>query len=169
MLRSWRNESLYNYFSKPYNATRILAALLRTRGQYDEAERLYREGLASTQQIRDVQGIAVYQMRLGQLALDQDQRQEAVDWLQQARQGFLAIGLDNWVQSVDQQQAQGETLTLDDLIDMMQDARDGDKDTGGKAWQICDGLARSGVDSASALVNLPDPDLCDHILKRLNS
>ena len=38
------------------------AALLSTRGQYDEAERLYRSGLAICRAIRDLQGIAVFQM-----------------------------------------------------------------------------------------------------------
>ncbi|HAJ38048.1 MAG TPA: hypothetical protein DCL15_20440, partial [Chloroflexi bacterium] len=46
-----------------------LAALLSTRGQYDEAERLYRAGLVTVQKIRDLQGVAVFQLGLAALAL----------------------------------------------------------------------------------------------------
>ncbi|MBC7250401.1 MAG: tetratricopeptide repeat protein, partial [Anaerolineae bacterium] len=162
-----------------------LADLLRTRGQYDEAERLYRSGLEICRRIREPQGVAVFLMGLGQLALARGRREEALPLLQEARQGFVALGLAHWVADVDDllAQAQGQMLTLDDLLAMIRAARAGDGRAGEQAWQICDGLAGApdpapaalgralqavlaGIPPEAALEGLP-ADLRAHILEVL--
>ena len=79
-----------------------LAALLYTRGQYDEAERLYQSGLAICHEVRDLQGIGVFLMGLGQLRLAHGQRDEAAAMFREAQQRFLAIGLPNWADQAEQ-------------------------------------------------------------------
>ncbi len=83
-----------------------LAALLSTRGQYAEAERLYDSGLTICRAIRDPQGVAVFLMGLGRLALDQGRHDEALPLLREARAGFAALGLHEWVAAVDRLLAQ---------------------------------------------------------------
>jgi hypothetical protein len=127
--------------------------LLSNRGQYDEAERLYQAGLETTIRIRDLQGAAVFQMGLGQLALARGEREAARAWLEQARQGFAAIGLMNWVESVDQllAQAEGESLTLDDLAGMARTARAGDAGAAQQVEAIAGALIESGDATFAAL------------------
>lgn len=72
-----------------------LADLLKTRGQYDEAERLYQAGLAICHDVRDVQRIGVFLMGLGQMALIKGQPDEAAALFQEAQQRFLDISLPN--------------------------------------------------------------------------
>jgi len=164
-----------------------LADLLKNRGQYDDAERLYRSGLEICQTIRDPQGVAVFQMGLGQLALARGQREAAIPWLQQARKGFEALNLSNWVEQVDQllSGAQRQGLTLADLLALVRAAQQGDTQAGEQAWQICGKLSRSndgteaslgrglqqilaGVPPQTALANLPN-DLQHHILEELSA
>ncbi|MCP4362172.1 MAG: tetratricopeptide repeat protein, partial [Chloroflexi bacterium] len=83
-----------------------LADLLRNQKRFDEADLFYQSGLAITQAIKDLQGMAVFLMGLGQLALDRDQPEKAVPLLQEARERFLDIGLDNWAASVEKLLAQ---------------------------------------------------------------
>ncbi|MEJ5311108.1 MAG: tetratricopeptide repeat protein [Anaerolineae bacterium] len=162
-----------------------LADLLRTRGQYDEAERLYDSGLAICRAIRDPQGVAVFLMGLGRLALDQGRHEEALPLLREARAGFAALGLREWVAGVDHLLAQaGENvLTLDDLIAMVRAARQGDETAGQQAWTMCEGLVQSddatigalgralrdvllGADPSAACAALP-ADLRDALLSAL--
>ncbi|HQE92391.1 MAG TPA: tetratricopeptide repeat protein [Anaerolineae bacterium] len=130
-----------------------LADLLRIRGKDDEAEQLYHSGLAICRAIRDPQGVAVFLMGLGRLALDQGRREEALPLLREARAGFAALGLSEWVAGVDHLLAQaGENvLTLDDLIAMVRAARQGDETAGQQAWTLCEGLAQSDDVTAGAL------------------
>ncbi len=62
--------------------------------------------------------------------------------LEAARQGFSAIGLDNWLPAVDEllARARGETVTPDDLLGLVWAARHGDHAAGQAAWQICGGM-----------------------------
>jgi tetratricopeptide (TPR) repeat protein len=170
-----------------------LADLLRTRGQYDEAERLYREslkvfealgdsrsvavtqwglgnllagqgqreeakqlytaGLVTSRAIRDPQGVAVFLLGLGRLALSHGQPDQGLPQLQEARRIFEALGLAHWVAHVDEllAQVQQRTLTIDDLIAMVRAARQGDRQAGQQARQICLGLAQSSDASQSAM------------------
>ena len=124
-------------------------------------------------------------MGLGQLALARGKADDPLPLLHQARQGFVALRLELWVAKVDESLALAESRTfeLDDLIDMVRSARQGDAESGRKAWEICDVLARgsdvalatlgkslrqvlSGDALDSALAELPD-DLRDLILERL--
>ncbi len=116
--------------------------MLSTRGQYDEAERLYRLGLATTLRIRDLQGIAVFQMKLGNLALRRGRLQEALPLLEASHAGFSAVGLPNWLPEVEAllARARGEVLTLDDLLGLVWAARHGDHAAGQQAWEICSGM-----------------------------
>jgi tetratricopeptide (TPR) repeat protein len=163
-----------------------VADLLRTRGQYEEAERLYRDSLEICRQIGDAQSTLALLARLGQLALDRGRRDEAVSLLQEAHQGFEAMGLTPWVVHVDEllALAQGRVLTLDDLIAMVRAARKGDQQAGRQAWDICRNMARAddagqsalgrglqrvlaGDPPETALADLPD-NLRARILKGLN-
>ncbi len=60
----------------------LLAYLLRTRGQYDEAERLYRLALAATEKIGDSRSVAVTQSSLADLLRTRGQYDEAERLLQ---------------------------------------------------------------------------------------
>jgi tetratricopeptide (TPR) repeat protein len=79
-----------------------LADLLRTRGQYDEAERLYRESLRVFEQVPDPLGAAYVLRQLGELALRRGRPQDALPLLEAAHAGFAAIGLDNWLPGVEE-------------------------------------------------------------------
>ena len=129
-----------------------LADLLRTRGHYDEAERLYRSGLATSRAISDPQGVAVFLMGLGRLALERARPDEALPLLYEARQRFVDLGLLNWVDGVDHllAQVEGNILTLDDLVSMVRAACHGDQRAGQQAWKIC-----------GALIGAPDPAMAD--------
>ena len=86
-----------------------LANLLNRRGQYDEAEQLYHTGLAIIQQLGDVQNIAIFLIKLARLALARGYPSEAIPLLQQARKRFEAIGLSDWVASVDRLLAEAQS------------------------------------------------------------
>ena len=152
-----------------------LADLLSNRGQYDEAERLYRSGLAIAQATSDLQGVAVFLMGLGQLTVARGKREEAVPLFVEARDRFQAIGLDNWAEQAQQllDQIQNSGLSLGDLIAMIQAARQGDRQRGQAAWDVFQnmsgdedpvtaalgrGLTRVlvGVPAEEALAGLPD-------------
>ena len=79
-----------------------LANLLQNRGEYDEAERLLESALNICRDIRELQGVAVCQMKLGVLKAMRGNREEGIALLHEARQGFLAIGLGNWAAQVDE-------------------------------------------------------------------
>jgi len=162
-----------------------LAGLYRLQGDAAAAERLYREGLEISRRIGDAEGTFAVLARLGQLALDRGQRDEAISLLQEARRGFARLGFAPWVAQVDEllAQARGQVLTLDDLVGMLRAARQGDQEAGQRAWEICEGLARSddaalaalgrglrdvlsGMPPEAALAGLPD-DLRAHILELL--
>ncbi|HOT92850.1 MAG TPA: tetratricopeptide repeat protein, partial [Anaerolineae bacterium] len=130
-----------------------LADVYRMRGNYAMAENLYQASLAICQSVHDLHSVYAILMRLGQLALDQERREEALPLLREARAGFAALGLAEWVAAVDQLLAQAErnVLTLDDVIALVQAARNGDHAAGEKAWAICEGLARSGEATLTAL------------------
>jgi len=85
-------------------------------------------------------------MGLGRLALELGQQEEARPLLQEARAGFAALGLANWVASVDQvlARAQGNVLTLEGLAAMVRAAREGDEDAGAQVWTLCEALVQSG-------------------------
>lgn len=68
-----------------------LADLLKNRGQYDEAERLYRLSLAQFEKIGDTRGVAVTQVQMGQLLAAQQKFQEAADLYQQGLAVFQQI------------------------------------------------------------------------------
>ena len=78
---------------------------------------------------------------------------EALPLLQDARQGFVALKLNHWVEHVDELLARAESraLTLDDLIAMVRAARRGDHRAGEEAWEICQKLARADDAGLSAL------------------
>ena len=161
-----------------------LADLLRTRGHYDEAERLYRLALDAKEKIGDSREVAVTQVgladllavrgegiqaeasyiscleifrelkdahsfgavqtRLAQLYLQQNRREEAAQLLQAARQLFTDLRAPQWVASIDQLLAGaqgGRPLTLEDLLEMVRAARQGDRAQGERAWEICQGLS----------------------------
>ncbi len=162
-----------------------LADLLRTRGQYDEAEALLNKGYVIVQQVRDLQGIGVFAMQLGQMALLRGEREQALVLFQQAYEQFMAIGLPNWAAQAEQllAQAQGNVLSLDDLVDMVRAGRAGDQAQGQKAWDICQQIQRSedatlaalgaglqqalaGVDPAQALAKV-DADLRQSLVRAL--
>jgi len=65
--------------------------------------------------------------------------QEALPLLEAAHQGFVAIGLSNWLPNVEalQARARGETLTIDDLLGLVWAARHGDRTAGERAGAIC--------------------------------
>jgi hypothetical protein len=73
--------------------------------------------------------------------------------LQEAHQGFEQLGFAPWVAHVDRllATAQGNVLTLDDLLGMVRAARGGDARAGQQAWEICDGRARAGNPARAAL------------------
>lgn len=132
-----------------------LADLLRNRGHYDEAERLYQSGLAICHEVRDLQGIGVFLMGLGQIALIKGQRDEAAAMFQEAQQRFLAIGLPNWAADAEKllHQVQGKQpqLTLEDVLAMVQAAQNGDQQAGQQVWQLSQGLKRSDDPTLAAL------------------
>ena len=79
-----------------------LADLLRTRGQYDEAERLYRESLRVFEQVPDPLWAAYVLRQLGELALRRGRPQDALPLLEAAHAGFVAIGLTHWLPGVEE-------------------------------------------------------------------
>lgn len=160
-----------------------LADLLTTRGQYDEAERLLRSGLLIVEAIHDLQGVGVYKMRLGELAILQNKQEEAIPLLETAIRQFQAISLPNWAAMAVQllNQATGNILTLDKLVGIVKAARQGETEAGKQAWQICLDLKKSedenlagigsgllqilaGIPPEEALANLPD-ELQEQIMK----
>jgi hypothetical protein len=145
---------------------------------------LYRSSLTICQAVHDAHSVYAILMRLGWLALDQGRREEALPLLREARAGFAALGLHEWVDGVDRLLAQaGENvLTLDNLVAMVRAARTGDA-AGEQVWAICENLARSddaplvalgralrdvllGVDPSIACAALPS-DLRDALLSTL--
>ena len=163
-----------------------LADLHRMQGDYAAAERLYRDSLEICRQIRDAQSTYALLVRLGQLALEQGRRDEAVSFLQEARQGFEQLGFLPWLAQIDDllATAQGKVLALNDLLGIVRAAQQGDQEAGQQAWDICDGLAKasdttlatfgrglrnvlSGESPETALADLPD-DLRAQILEALN-
>jgi hypothetical protein len=132
-----------------------LADLLTTRGQYDEAERLYRSGLAICHDVRDLQGIGVFLMGLGRMALIKGQRDAAAAMFQEAQQRFLAIGLPHWAaqaaELLRQAQAEPQELTLEAVLAMVRAAQAGDQQAGQQVWQISQGLKESGDPALLAL------------------
>ncbi len=95
-----------------------------------------------------MQGIGVFLLGLGQLALGRGQHDEAAAMFHEAQQRFINIGLPNWADQAEQllQQAQREQrrLTLDDILAMVQAARNGNQQAGQQAWDISQGLKDSG-------------------------
>ena len=163
-----------------------LAGLYQAQGDYAAAERLYRDSLEISRQIGDAEGTYALLARLGQLALAQERRDEALSLLQEARQGFEQLGFVPWVAHVDKllAMAQGNALTLNDLAAMLRAARQGDQEVGQQVWEICDGLTKaddaalaalgrglrnvlSGLPPETALADLPD-DLRAQILEGLD-
>jgi tetratricopeptide (TPR) repeat protein len=163
-----------------------LADLRRGRGEYAEAERLYRDSLEISRRIGDAEGTFALLARLGQLALEQGRSEEAAPLLQEARQGFAAMGFAPWVAHLDQllAAARGQVLTLPDLIGWVRAARRGDAEAGQRAWEVAENLARAddpimaalgrglqrllaGEPAASALDDVPD-DLRAQVLDGLS-
>jgi tetratricopeptide (TPR) repeat protein len=163
-----------------------LADLLRAKGQVAEAVELYRASLETCRRITYTQGVCALLVRLGEVALEQGQRDEAVSLLQEARRGFEQLGVQSQIDRVDRllALAQGKALTLDGLLAMIRAARHGDQEAAQRAWEICSALAQSGdaaladlgerlrkiLDGASldsAVAGLPD-SLRAQILEALN-
>jgi hypothetical protein len=104
--------------------------------------------------VRDLQGVGVFLMGLGQLVLLKGPRDEAITMFQEAQQRFLAIGLPNWATQAEQllQQAQGgQQLTLDEVLAMVQAAQNGDHRAGQHVWKISQGLKEADDPNLAAL------------------
>jgi tetratricopeptide (TPR) repeat protein len=131
-----------------------LGNLRRALGQADEAEVLFQAGLATSREIQDVEGIAVFLMALGRLALERGDREGALPLLEEARQRFVALGFPHWVESVESllaQAQQGRQLTLEMIVSLVRAARAGDEAAGQQAWQIGEGLTKAPDEGYRAL------------------
>lgn len=62
---------------------------------------MYRDSLEIFRQIGDAEGTFALLARLGQLALDRGQPDQAVPLLREARQGFANLGFTPWVEDLD--------------------------------------------------------------------
>jgi tetratricopeptide (TPR) repeat protein len=69
-----------------------LGALAHARGNYEEAERLYRESLEIRERLDDLAGKATTLWALGTLRKAQGRKEEARELLQQALEIFERIG-----------------------------------------------------------------------------
>ncbi|RME44277.1 MAG: hypothetical protein D6796_11990, partial [Caldilineae bacterium] len=110
-------------------------------------------------QINDAGSTFAVLARLGRLALARGRRDEALSLLQEARRGFARLGFTPWVEQIDQllaslrrtSEVRRNSISLDDLLALVRAARAGNSQAGRQAWEICQGLARSGDETLAAL------------------
>lgn len=90
-----RWQSLANY------AQNYLADIAISQGEYAEAELLLEPGLAMAQRNKDRRRINSYMRSFAQLCQKQRRWEEALDWAQQAREGFEHLGVRHEVEKMD--------------------------------------------------------------------
>ena len=127
-----------------------LADLMVAKGNWAEAEAAYRGCLGIFQQLKDAYSFGAAQTRLGQLYLQQNRQEEAIEVLQSARELFVKLQAAPWIDDIDQllSQARNKLGSLDGLVSLIKAAQKGDEAAGKQAWAHCD-----------ALHNDPDPTL----------
>ncbi len=173
-------------------ATAKLGEVCTAQGEYKQANEAYRTGLEICQSSHDIEGKAIFYIKLGILRVHEGKFDQALEYLQKTRQIYLGLQKEQKVAEVDGliTQAQGIAkaqgkVTLNELLDLIRLARQGDEQAEQRAKELCHKSSASddpskavigqsllhvleGTPPETALADLPD-DLRTYILEVLNA